>query len=204
MFLTTIYLLRWYSTDPSSAKGNENFTLHQNTSQWIIHLFKYFSIVWNILLSLFEFVSIAHLRETIVSPSFDWVLGDNKRVFWDPITSGHWSRLSQLTAKTINQWDSEADTDFSLGRILLLWDPIDWLRPAQFLGHKSLAFWPTDQQFLESGSVSKMIGYKSEISTSFSTGKYFPKLPCTCTDQLNKLLDNYPSLKFQVPIQKVS
>ena len=151
-----------------------------------------------ILLSLFEFVSIAHLRETIVSPSFDWVLGDNKRVFWDPITSGHWSRSSQLTAKTINQWDSEADTDFSLGCIRLLWDRVDWLRLAQFLkhAHKSLAFWPTDQQFLESGSVSKMICYKSEISTSFSTGKYFPKLPCTWTDQLNKLLDNYPSLKF--------
>ena len=132
--------------------------------------------------------------KTMVLPS-DWVIiGDDrtKRVFWDPITSGHWSRLSQLTAKTINQWDSEADTDFSLGCNLLLWDPIDWLRPAQFLkhGHKSLAFWPTDQQFLESGSVSKMICYKSEISTSFSTGQYLPKLPCT--DQLNKLLDNLP------------
>ena len=133
-----------------------------------------------ILLSLFEFVPIIHLTEwvsNIIWWSFShflccirrthsyyhhWVIiGDNrtKRVFWDPITSGHWSRLSQLTAKTINQWDSEADTDFSLGCNLLLWDPIDWLRPAQFLkhGHKSLAFWPTDQQFLESGSVSKMI-----------------------------------------------
>ena len=166
-----------------------------------------------ILLSLFEFVPIIHLTEwvsNIIWWSFShflccirrthsyyhhWVIiGDNrtKRVFWDPITSGHWSRLSQLTAKTINQWDSEADTDFSLGCNLLLWDPIDWLRPAQFLkhGHKSLAFWPTDQQFLESGSVSKMICYKSEISTSFSTGQYLPKLPCT--DQLNKLLDNLP------------
>ena len=168
-----------------------------------------------ILLSLFEFVPIIHLTEwvsNIIWWSFShflccirrthsyyhhWVIiGDNrtKRVFWDPITSGHWSRLSQLTAKTINQWDSEADTDFSLGCNLLLWDPIDWLRPAQFLkhGHKSLAFWPTDQQFLESGSILKMIYCKSEIPTSFSTGQYFPKLPRTCNDKLNKLLDNLP------------
>ena len=41
-----------------------------------------------------------------------------------------------------------------------------------------------------------MICYKSEISTSFSTGQYFPKLPCTCTDQMNKLLDNLPKSKI--------